>query len=160
VVFLDGLCKINASILICEIYLLVLVLAIIHLQAIYSRRPELYLLILSNVLGLIYMISSNDWLITVVAWELFNLLPCLIIRLDQFTIAFPYYLNFSYLILSTVSFSARFTFHWCCLWFICKSMCWFHLIFKALMIGLGWFNSLLLELLPSTIGLFNSLCSI
>ena len=73
VVFLDGLCKINASILICEIYLLVLVLAIIHLQAIYSRRPELYLLILSNVLGLIYMISSNDWLITVIAWELFNL---------------------------------------------------------------------------------------
>ena len=74
VVFLDGLCKINPSILTSEIYLLVQVLALIHLQALYSRRPEIYLLILSNVIGLIYLISSNDWLITVVAWELFNLL--------------------------------------------------------------------------------------
>nr|QCQ69095.1 NADH dehydrogenase subunit 2 [Powellomyces hirtus] len=73
VVFMDGLCKINPSILTSEIYILVLILAILHLQAIYSRRPELYLLILSNLLGLIYMISSNDWLITVTAWELFNL---------------------------------------------------------------------------------------
>ena len=69
--------------MICEIYLLVLVLAIIHLQAIYSRRPELYLLILSNVLGLIYMISSNDWLITVVAWELFNLSLYLLVSINS-----------------------------------------------------------------------------
>lgn len=69
VVFLDGLCKVNTLTLTCEIYLLVLILAIIHLQALYSRRPELYLLFLSNIIGLIYMISSNDWVITVVAWE-------------------------------------------------------------------------------------------
>jgi NADH:ubiquinone oxidoreductase subunit 2 (subunit N) len=69
VVFLDGLCKINASILTSEIFLLVLILALLHLHALFSRRPEFYLLILSNVLGIIYMISSNDWLITVVAWE-------------------------------------------------------------------------------------------
>ncbi len=73
VVFMDGLCKINSTILSSEIYILVLILAILHLQALYSRRPELYLLLQSNLLGLIYMISSNDWLITVTAWELFNL---------------------------------------------------------------------------------------
>ena len=60
-----------------------MVLAIIHLQAIYSRRPELYLLILSNVLGLIYMISSNDWLITVIAWELFNLSLYLLVSINS-----------------------------------------------------------------------------
>lgn len=72
-VFMDGLCKINPTILISEIYILVLILAILHLQAIYSRRPEQYLLLQSNLIGVIYMISSNDWLITITAWELFNL---------------------------------------------------------------------------------------
>ena len=42
---MDGLCKINPTILASEIYVLVLILAILHLQAIYSRRPELYLLL-------------------------------------------------------------------------------------------------------------------
>nr|NP_150314.1 NADH dehydrogenase subunit 2 [Spizellomyces punctatus]AAK84243.1 NADH dehydrogenase subunit 2 [Spizellomyces punctatus] len=83
VVFLDGLCKINASILTSEIYLLVLILAIVHLQAIYSRRPEFYLIILSNIIGLVYMISSNDWVITVTAWELFNLSLYLLVSINS-----------------------------------------------------------------------------
>ena len=83
VVFLDGLCKINVSILTSEIFLLVQVLALIHLHGIYSKRPEFYLLILSNVLGLIYLISSNDWLITVVAWELVNLSLYLLISVSS-----------------------------------------------------------------------------
>jgi len=58
-------------------------LALIHLQALYSRRPEIYLLILSNVIGLIYLISSNDWLITVVAWELFNLSLYLLVSINS-----------------------------------------------------------------------------
>ena len=73
IVFMDGLCRIDSSILISEIYILLLILAILHLQAIYSRRPEQYLLLQSNLIGVIYMISSNDWLITITAWELFNL---------------------------------------------------------------------------------------
>ena len=57
-------------------------MALIHLQALYSRRPEIYLLILSNVIGLIYLISSNDWLITVVAWELVNLSLYLLVSIN------------------------------------------------------------------------------
>jgi len=68
-VFLDGLSKVNTVTLTSEINLLIQILAILHLQAIYTRRPEFYLLILSNILGLINLISSNDWFITVTAWE-------------------------------------------------------------------------------------------
>lgn len=42
---MDGLCKINPLILTSEIYILVLIIAILHLQTIYSSRPELYLLL-------------------------------------------------------------------------------------------------------------------
>jgi len=37
---MDGLCKINPIILTSEIYILLLIIAILHLQSIYSRRPE------------------------------------------------------------------------------------------------------------------------
>jgi len=70
---MDGLCHLNPIILVGEIYLMGLIIAIIHLQSLYSKRPELYLLVLSNVIGLIYLISSNDFTITICAWELFNL---------------------------------------------------------------------------------------
>ena len=73
IVFIDGLCHLNPTILTSEIFLLVMMALIIHLQAIYSRRPEFYLIILSNLIGIIYLITSNDWLITITAWELFNL---------------------------------------------------------------------------------------
>lgn len=73
IVLMDGLCRINSTIIICEIYIQVLIITILHFQAIYTKRPELYLLIQSNVIGLIYMISSNDWVISITAWELFNL---------------------------------------------------------------------------------------
>lgn len=39
---MDGLCKVNESILTSEIYLLIIILAITHLQGLYARRPELY----------------------------------------------------------------------------------------------------------------------
>lgn len=73
IVFMDGLCHINPLILVGEVYLMGLIIAIIHLQSLYSKRPELYLLVLSNVIGQIYLISSNDFTITICAWELFNL---------------------------------------------------------------------------------------
>jgi len=48
---MDGLCHLNPTILVGEIYLMGLIIAIIHLQSLYSKRPELYLLVLSNVIG-------------------------------------------------------------------------------------------------------------
>jgi len=48
---MDGLCHLNPTILVGEIYLMGLIIGIIHLQSLYSKRPELYLLVLSNVIG-------------------------------------------------------------------------------------------------------------
>lgn len=73
VVFLDGLVLVSNTILTGEIYLILLVIAIVHLQGLFENRPEIYQIIGSNLTGLIYLISSADWIVTVTAWELFNL---------------------------------------------------------------------------------------
>jgi NADH:ubiquinone oxidoreductase subunit 2 (subunit N) len=73
IVFFDGLLKVNTLILVSKIYLMLIIILILQLKAIYSRRSELYLIIMTNIIGLIYLLQSNDLLITIIAWELFNL---------------------------------------------------------------------------------------
>ncbi len=39
----------------------------------YDSKGEIYLVMLVNLIGIFYFLTSIEWLITIVAWELFNL---------------------------------------------------------------------------------------
>lgn len=67
----DGNLKLNSLILISESYIILLL--IILLLGVKYIKGEIYLLILSATIGILYLISSNDWLVTVISWESINL---------------------------------------------------------------------------------------
>ena len=73
IVVMDGITKITYTILISEI--IVIIISIISLYIIIEilEISEINMLILTNIIGFIYMITSNDLLITLLSWELFNL---------------------------------------------------------------------------------------
>lgn len=73
IVFVDGITKLSKELIISE--LIVYTIAIIGIIVIskFIKNQEAHLLQLTNLIGLIYMINSNDWLITITAWELFNI---------------------------------------------------------------------------------------
>ena len=67
----DGLQHIDEIILLNEIYQISQVLII--LTIIRFKKSEIYLLILSSLVGMILQIGSKDWLVTITSWELINL---------------------------------------------------------------------------------------
>lgn len=78
IIFMDGLCRINKLVQMSEIFQMIQVQLI--LQAIggtdytkqISKRPELFQMIQSNQIGQVYQQSSNDWVVTITAWEQMN----------------------------------------------------------------------------------------
>ncbi|ORY21210.1 hypothetical protein BCR33DRAFT_671429 [Rhizoclosmatium globosum] len=89
-VFMDGTIKLSAQIT----YLLIFIqtIAIIILQfgveggtgAQLSRiSGEVFLVMLVNLVALIYVLVGIDWLVTVVAWELFNLSLYLLVSMQR-----------------------------------------------------------------------------
>ena len=67
----DGLLIINGLLLTLELFLLGLAIVIIAGQ--WQGQPLNTLLLMANVMGIVYLLASKDWLATVAAWELFNL---------------------------------------------------------------------------------------
>lgn len=67
----DGLLIINGLLLTLELFLLGLAIVIIAGQ--WQGQPLNTLMLMANVMGIVYLLASKDWLATVAAWELFNL---------------------------------------------------------------------------------------
>lgn len=67
-----------------EIVLIILTGIIIFIQGLFAKQPELILLALPNLIAIIYLVTNNDWLITITAWELFNLSLYLLVGLSPF----------------------------------------------------------------------------
>lgn len=78
IIYLDGQFKINKIIQICEIYQIVQVSFIqFFLGKDYtiqiSKRPEIFLMILTNQIAQFQLFNSNDFIITIISWEQMNL---------------------------------------------------------------------------------------
>ena len=67
----DGLLLINGLLLTLELFLLGLALVIVNGQ--WQGQPLNTLMLVANLMGVVYLLASKDWLSTVAAWELFNL---------------------------------------------------------------------------------------
>ena len=82
VVFIDGLSSLSSNLLIYEVLLIFIALSVIGIGNLgvgvgvgvgVGKRPELVLIQLPNLIGIVLLLSSNDLLVTVTGWELFNL---------------------------------------------------------------------------------------
>nr|NP_150359.1 NADH dehydrogenase subunit 2 [Rhizophydium sp. 136]AAK84289.1 NADH dehydrogenase subunit 2 [Rhizophydium sp. 136] len=88
---MDGIYKINEVRLGLEIFLLVLAIMIINAQTNYyynksnTMFSEKNLILLTNILGITSLIFSNDWLITIISWELLNISLYLLVSLNSYS---------------------------------------------------------------------------
>jgi NADH:ubiquinone oxidoreductase subunit 2 (subunit N) len=81
---MDGLLKVTGNLLTYEVLLMVAAFVIIVVQGVYAKRPELSLIALPNLIGIVSLFSSNDWLVTVTGWELFNLSIYLLVGMNSY----------------------------------------------------------------------------
>jgi NADH-ubiquinone oxidoreductase chain 2 len=88
---MDGIYKINKTKLIIELFIFLIAYLIIIAQNYYyynqtnSTFSEIYLILLTNILGISTLLYSNDWLVTIISWELFNLSLYLLVSLNSFS---------------------------------------------------------------------------
>ena len=70
VVFMDGLSSLSSNLLIYEVLLMLVALSGISSIGVgVGKRPELVLIQLPNLIGIVLLLSSNDLLVTVTGWE-------------------------------------------------------------------------------------------
>lgn len=69
-VLYDGLYCIDSIVILNEIFQITLGMQIFSI--VLFKKSEIYLLIVSSQVGMIFLISSQDWLLTVTSWELIN----------------------------------------------------------------------------------------
>lgn len=82
---MDGLCKVTYNLLIYELLLLLVGFGILFIQGVYSKGPELGLISLPNLIGIVSQLVSNDWLVTVTGWEQFNLSIYLLVSMNGYS---------------------------------------------------------------------------
>jgi NADH:ubiquinone oxidoreductase subunit 2 (subunit N) len=67
----DGVIAVTGQGIKVELFLLGIAMVIINGQ--WQGQPLNSLMLLANLMGIVYLLASKDWLATVAAWELFNL---------------------------------------------------------------------------------------
>jgi NADH-quinone oxidoreductase subunit N len=81
ILYFDGVHRLNINILISEIFLIVFTLMLFQIYTYYLKSSEVFLIIFINVIALINLISSYDWLLTIINYELINISLYLIVSL-------------------------------------------------------------------------------
>lgn len=76
-IFLDGQCKINKIIQICEGYQMIQVFIIQYIVGKdntiqISKRPEQFQMLMTNIISQIQLQNSSDFIITIISWEQMN----------------------------------------------------------------------------------------
>lgn len=57
-------------------------LIIILLLGLQNIKSELYLIMLGNLIGIVHLVNSHDWIITITSWELLNLSLYLLVTMQ------------------------------------------------------------------------------
>ena len=50
-----------------------------------KKTGEIFLIMLTNILGIISLINSNDWIMTIISWELFNYTLYLLVSINSYS---------------------------------------------------------------------------
>lgn len=86
---MDGLYKITSFKSMIILFILILAIIIFisirkdHDTVNNSTSSEQYLILLTNILGITSLILSNDWVLTIISWELFNFSLYLLVSLNS-----------------------------------------------------------------------------
>lgn len=87
----DGIFKINKLKSIIILFLIFLAIIILYSQMSYlynsttKKTGEIYLIMLTNILGVISLINSNDFIMTIISWELFNYTLYLLVSINSYS---------------------------------------------------------------------------
>jgi len=87
--FLDGKIKMNETNLMKTTLVFIISIIILLNQSNINKikeggsKTEKYIILLTNLLGITYIITSNDWILTIISWELFNMSLYLLVSLKS-----------------------------------------------------------------------------
>lgn len=76
--YLDGILKKNETTTTLSLVILIIGLLILLVQ---TYQSETYIIFLTNLLGIIFLLHSNDWILTIISWEIFNMSLYLLVSL-------------------------------------------------------------------------------
>ena len=92
---MDGVYKINKTKIVFELFIKSIAFLVIITQNYFhyshsgSMFNEINLILLTNILGISTLLASNDWVATIISWELFNLSLYLLVSLNSFSESSP-----------------------------------------------------------------------
>lgn len=84
--FLDGKIKINETNILKTTFIFIIAISILLNQGNLKNngsKTEKYIILLTNLQGITYIINSNDWILTIISWELFNMSLYLLVSLKS-----------------------------------------------------------------------------
>lgn len=88
---LDGILKISNTKSLINLSIFIITIKLLQLQLNYNYNNktkitgEIYLIFLTNILGITLLLSSNDWIFTIISWELFNFSLYLLVSLNSYS---------------------------------------------------------------------------
>ena len=88
---LDGIFKFNKLKSVIVLFIIFLAIIIITSQKSYiynsttKKTGEIFLIKLTNILGIVSLIYSNDWVMTIISWELFNYTLYLLVSINSYS---------------------------------------------------------------------------
>lgn len=83
ILFLDGVHRLNTSILFYEILLIVFTLMLFQIYTYYLKSSETFMILFTNVIALINLMESYDWLLTIINYELINITLYLVVSMKS-----------------------------------------------------------------------------
>nr|YP_009659013.1 NADH dehydrogenase subunit 2 [Synchytrium microbalum]QCQ69011.1 NADH dehydrogenase subunit 2 [Synchytrium microbalum] len=83
ILFLDGVHRLNTNILFYEMLLISLTLLLFQVYTYYLKSSETFMIIFTNVIAIINLIESYDWLLTIINYELINITLYLIVSMKN-----------------------------------------------------------------------------
>lgn len=88
-VFQDGMIKITETSILKTSFLFIVSILILQNQSNINQindmggKTEKYIILLTNIQGITFLINSNDWILTIISWELFNMSLYLLVSLKS-----------------------------------------------------------------------------
>nr|QCQ69082.1 NADH dehydrogenase subunit 2 [Synchytrium taraxaci] len=83
VLFLDGIHRLNTNILIYQLLLISFSFLLFQVYTYYLKSSETFMIIFTNVIAILNLIESYDWLLTIVNYELINITLYLIVSIKN-----------------------------------------------------------------------------
>ena len=83
ILFFDGIHRLNINILFYQILLIIFTLILFQAYTYFLKSSETFMILFTNVIAIINLIQSYDWLLTIINYELINITLYLIVSMKN-----------------------------------------------------------------------------